>query len=154
LFTERLSEAFVLKDLLERVATIARLHAQERLKLFAEDTLKARVPISYEGVLAGYRARANDWETRAALQDDGTFDYYRFWDWFRIGAILSVLVRERKTLSLAEAGFDLTYAYLMLLQGIAHRVVPAGEASRRADVRAARLRAPRRSAPLAGFSSS
>jgi len=35
-----------------------------------------------------------------------------------------VLVRERKTLSLDEAGFDLTYAYLMLLQGIAHRVVP------------------------------
>jgi hypothetical protein len=126
LFTERLSEAFVLKDLLERVATIARLPAQERLKLFAEDGLKARVPISYEGVLAGYRARANDWETRAALQDDGTFDYYRFWDWFRIGAILGVLVRERKTLSLDEAGFDLTYAYLMLLQGIAHRVVPIG----------------------------
>lgn len=119
--------------------------------MFAEDTLKARVPISYEGVLAGYRARANDWETRAALQDDGTFDYYRFWDWFRIGAILSVLVRERKTLSLAEAGFDLTYAYL---KGIAHRVVPAGEASRRADLRAARLRAPRRSAPLAGYFSS
>jgi len=54
LFTERLSEAFVLKDFLERVATIARLPAQERLKLFAEDGLKARVPISYEGVLAGY----------------------------------------------------------------------------------------------------
>lgn len=126
LFTEKLAKSLVMEDLLQRVASIARLPPDERLRLLAEGRLHTRVPLSYESVLAGYNARANDWEARAALQDDGSVDYYRFWDWFRKAAILGVLIREFKTLSLEEALFDLAYSYIMVLQGIGHHVVPVG----------------------------
>lgn len=81
---------------------------------------------SYEDVLAGYKARATDWQMRATLAEpDSTcdIDYYRFWDWFRVASVLGVFINDIQSLSLKEAAFDLASAYIEVLQGIAHNVV-------------------------------
>jgi hypothetical protein len=126
LFNERLPENLVVRDLIKRIAAIAALPRDERKTLYEKGSILKRLPISYEDVLAGYKARATDWQMRATLAEpDSTcdIDYYRFWDWFRVASVLGVFINDIQSLSLKEAAFDLASAYIEVLQGIAHNVV-------------------------------
>jgi hypothetical protein len=111
---------------MKRIGAIGALPIDDRKTLYADGSILKRIPISYEGVLSGYKARAQDWQSRAAQADPddvSNIDYYRFWDWFRVGSVLGVLVKDMESMSIEEAAFDLTSAYVEVLQGIAHSVV-------------------------------
>lgn len=124
-FTSPLHESFVVKDLLQRLAEIAELSADERRRRYAEGKMQARFPIQYAEVLKGYQDRIRDWEVRAALSGDpqGCNNYCRFWDQFRAAAVLGIQIAAG-TRTLVDAAFDLSYTYIEILQGIAADVVP------------------------------
>jgi hypothetical protein len=123
LFTEKLADTFVIKDLIARMDTIANLPVEERRAAYAAGRMTTRVPVSYAGVKEGYVARAAAWEAQMAASPDPALAYYRFWDHFRASAVLGALMTDLGALTLEHAVRDLAYLYTELLRGIANRVV-------------------------------
>jgi hypothetical protein len=126
LFDESIAESFVARDLIERLATLAGLAPAERKRLHEEDRVLELVPVSCLGLLEAYRERANRRQidaTFAAPEARAAIDYYRFWDWWRVAAVLGVLVHDTQELSMDEAAEGLAWAYIDVLQGVAHGVV-------------------------------
>jgi hypothetical protein len=123
LFNERISENFVAQDLFVRIAAIAGLSLDERRKIYTDDEMRRKFRVTYEGVLEGYKSRLNKWEVQAALGEESDVSYYRFWDRLREAWVIGILVKELETLSLEQAAFDLAYAYIEVLQGMAYGVV-------------------------------
>ena len=125
LFDERLSETFVARDLVERIGRIARASTSERFEAYAEG-IRSRFPVSSEPLHRAYQARISDTQVAMSLgEPDPELEFVYFWDNFRF---LSVLwCRNRfDDVPLEDLAFDLTQVQLVILQGIAHGVVPLG----------------------------
>lgn len=127
LFTERISESFVASDLIKRLRTIAGLSSQDRRELYRTGEMAARLPLSSISLRSGYKERLNQRQIELALSEpDAATYHYQFWDWYRLASVLGCLHRI-EDYPMEEMAFDLAYAYIEVLQGIAHGMVPSEE---------------------------
>lgn len=115
--------SFMVSDLIARLNSIARL-PNARLRSMGRSGLAEHFPTTYVSVEEGLRARLRDRAIERVLSSpDAARDYYDFWDWFRVAQAVGVTLRDGGSKDPRPRRFDLAYAYLMLLQGIAAGVV-------------------------------